>query len=325
MAILTADAFIAPILPELDEPLPLDDAPVTIAIGVTVLRPGDGQGIGWLRISGLPAGSALSAGVPDGDGWLLDAAALAPFLATTPDGYLAAEVVLVLTPPPGHLGTFDVAALAQITEPGQPASYVSAVTPAPAAGLAEGHAFAGGEGADRFRGLDGADTLAGLGGDDELTGLWGSDVLEGGSGDDRLDGGDDADLLAGGEGADEATGGHGDDTLDGGAGDDFLAGQDGNDRLTGGSGADRFVFQAVFEPGFGHDVVADFDPGEDRLEVAFDPAWTLADIRAATVQAGDDVLVAAGEGSTVTVLGADAEAVFRNLVGEAAYLSWTGP
>jgi Ca2+-binding RTX toxin-like protein len=63
------------------------------------------------------------------------------------------------------------------------------------------------------------------------------------------------DVLSGGAGNDRLFGGAGNDTLDGGSGDDILDGGKGNDLLFGGTGHDTFVFQA----GFGHDIVADFE------------------------------------------------------------------
>ena len=74
----------------------------------------------------------------------------------------------------------------------------------------------------------------------------GDDVLRGRAGDDRLFGGGGADRLSGGGGADRLLGAAGADRLDGGGGPD---------RLTGGADTDVFVFN----PGFGSDVLTDFD------------------------------------------------------------------
>lgn len=54
----------------------------------------------------------------------------------------------------------------------------------------------------------------------------------------------------------------GNDTLKGGAGADTLTGGAGNDSLTGGAGSDLFVFG----PGFGKDVVTDFDVAADHVD-----------------------------------------------------------
>jgi Ca2+-binding RTX toxin-like protein len=78
-----------------------------------------------------------------------------------------------------------------------------------------------------------------------------------GDGDDRYDGhvtGDD--LVLGGNGRDLLYGGGGSDTLDGGAGQ--------HDKLTGGDGADIFVMR----PGNGTDIIRDFAPGEDRIDLS---------------------------------------------------------
>ncbi len=53
------------------------------------------------------------------------------------------------------------------------------------------------------------------------------------------------------------------DRLDGGEGDDFIRGNGGDDYLIGGAGADTFSFVDAW----GRDVVEDFGPGEDRIEI----------------------------------------------------------
>ncbi len=87
--------------------------------------------------------------------------------------------------------------------------------------------------------------------------------------DDELIGSDTADELDGGAGADELSGGGGDDVLDGGSGDDVLDGGQGDDVLEGGRGADTFLL------GSGNDVVLDFRPGVDRLQLNSDAPYTL--------------------------------------------------
>lgn len=54
----------------------------------------------------------------------------------------------------------------------------------------------------------------------------------------------------------------GNDSLKGGAGMDRLTGGAGNDSLSGGAGSDRFVFA----PGFGRDVITDFDVIADQID-----------------------------------------------------------
>jgi len=67
--------------------------------------------------------------------------------------------------------------------------------------------------------------------------------------------------MLGGNGNDTLDGGNGNDRINGGSGDDFLTGGKGRDRLTGAAGADTFLFQA------GRDVIRDFNPVEDRLQL----------------------------------------------------------
>ncbi|MCM2563865.1 hypothetical protein M8756_17120 [Lutimaribacter sp. EGI FJ00015] len=74
----------------------------------------------------------------------------------------------------------------------------------------------------------------------------------------RLDGTGRDDLLSGGAGA---------ATLVGGAGNDTLADGQGHDRLTGGAGADVFLL----EPDDARDVITDFEPGRDRIDLTLYP------------------------------------------------------
>ena len=68
-------------------------------------------------------------------------------------------------------------------------------------------------------------------------------------------------------------------TLRGGAHADTLAGGGGNDRLFGGAGADRFVFRSTTDSAVGtpRDVISDFTPGQDRIDLsALDANLTLS-------------------------------------------------
>ena len=78
-----------------------------------------------------------------------------------------------------------------------------------------------------------------------------------------------------------------DDILVGGPQTDVLSGGSGNDLMIGGADADTFVFG----PGFGQDVVGDFTPGTDLLELS---SVIFADAAAALSAALDD-----GMGNTV--------------------------
>ncbi|RMB11894.1 DUF4347 domain-containing protein [Eilatimonas milleporae] len=144
----------------------------------------------------------------------------------------------------------------------------------------------GGDEDDVVRGQEGDDNIRGAGGDDEilagrrdngndtLSGGTGNDTLGGGVGDDSIDGGDDDDILFGREGRDTLLGGDGndiiftgdgDDTVNGGFGNDTLWGSDGDDLLIGGAGSDTFTFGVLA----GNDRVADFDLGDDALDLRY--------------------------------------------------------
>ena len=146
--------------------------------------------------------------------------------------------------------------------------------------------------------LNGNDILFGDAGNDVLSGGDGNDVLFGGAGDDVLQGGAGSDLLFGGEGNDILLGGDGNDILDGGAGDDILI---------GGAGSDVFLFNG----GGGNDVILDFNPGEDILQIQqgingldVNSADDLAD---RVTQVGGNVVVDLGNGDTVTLVNTSAE------------------
>ncbi len=73
------------------------------------------------------------------------------------------------------------------------------------------------------------------------------------------------DSLTGDNNSNIINGGLGNDMLNGGDGDDFLIGGLGNNTLTGGSGADTFQW---LKGNSGHDVVTDFTPGIDKLDLS---------------------------------------------------------
>ena len=137
---------------------------------------------------------------------------------------------------------------------------------------------------DRMRGGLGNDTIHGLAGDDNMNGYEGNDLVSGEAGNDFVKGGWGNDTLYGGEGDDTITGDWGDDelfgdngndVLKGGDGDDIISGGGGRDILFGGNGADVFI--ASSEPD-SEDIIEDFVAGEDRLDVSFWGAETLADL-----------------------------------------------
>jgi Ca2+-binding RTX toxin-like protein len=106
-------------------------------------------------------------------------------------------------------------------------------------------------------------------------------------------------VLAGGPGA---------DTLSGAAAADRLIGGAGNDRFFGGTGRDRFVVEA----GGGLDRIADFEDGQDRIDLAaLGLAWDelrFADLGGGTVRlaAGAERLLIADAAGTLTLADLDA-------------------
>ncbi|PWB33467.1 type I secretion target, partial [Pseudomonas sp. SDI] len=157
-----------------------------------------------------------------------------------------------------------------------------------------------GDGNDVLVGGSGNDSLYGGDGNDLLIGGLGNDLLDGGAGIDtasyasaatavtvnlnlagqqntggggldtlvsieNLIGSDYNDTLTGDNNANLLMGGKGNDTLVGGGGEDTLIGGLGDNTLTGGAGADTFLWQ---QGNNGHDVVTDFTPGTDRLDLS---------------------------------------------------------
>lgn len=186
-----------------------------------------------------------------------------------------------------------------------------------------GQIVSGHGGNDVVLGGEGSDTLVGGAGADTLVGGEGSDSLSGGTGNDRLYGGghvyddeDRADYYRHGDdhrgddghrddhhntvplpplplftttgGEDEEDGG-GSNTLNGGAGDD---------TLTGGGEHDRFVFDYAF----GHDVITDFHPHEDKIVVDGNMWPSFAEVQSHAVQVGTSVVLTSEFGGyTITL------------------------
>lgn len=59
----------------------------------------------------------------------------------------------------------------------------------------------------------------------------------------------------------------GNDVLTGNGSVDRLFGGLGNDRLTGGGGDDRFVFDTALNSTSNRDIILDFDPGDDVIQL----------------------------------------------------------
>ena len=161
----------------------------------------------------------------------------------------------------------------------------------------------GGAGDDRLWGNDGHDTVWAGSGNDSLWGGSGGDSLAAGEGWDVVFGGDGNDMLSLGAGNDRGNGGAGDDRLLGAAGDDALSGGtgrdalnggrgrdtlfggQGDDTLTGGSGADTFVFLGSH----GADVITDFAPGQDTIDIR---SGAASSAELSLRQDGTDVIIA---------------------------------
>lgn len=136
----------------------------------------------------------------------------------------------------------------------------------------------GGSGEDFIDGRNGNDHVKGYAGDDLLFGDRGNDYMEGHDGNDILDGGNGIDTLLGGAGEDILITGDGRiDVLDGGAGNDRLTGDEGEDRfsfskeggyVTRSTGDDNFPTGNIASPSMGHDIITDFEPGVDKINLS---------------------------------------------------------
>lgn len=161
----------------------------------------------------------------------------------------------------------------------------------------------GGGGNDLLMGGNGKDTVIGEAGADTLAGGDGKDLVQGGDGNDRLYGGSY-------RGDCERQNGHHDDHHDRhddhnynhhdddrGDAPDTLNGGAGDDTLTGGHGPDRFVF----DYGFGHDVVTDFDSHNDKIVVDHNMWASFDDLKAHAVQMADHSVVLTSDFGDFTI------------------------
>ena len=118
------------------------------------------------------------------------------------------------------------------------------------------------------------------------------------SADDTIYGRNGNDYIEGFAGNDTLAGNAGNDALAGGLGNDRLIGGAGNDVLAGGAGLDTFVFAA----GFGRDSIADFQAGQDMLEIDDAIFATVADLMAHTANDGfGNVIITANANDVITV------------------------
>ncbi len=90
-------------------------------------------------------------------------------------------------------------------------------------------------------------------------------------------------------------------TLEGGRGDDVLEGEGGDDTLIGGEGADEFLFGNEIHDVESHVTVADFEVGEDKLNLSHLEGFdTFDDVNANMSQQGNDTVITY-EDSTITL------------------------
>ena len=184
----------------------------------------------------------------------------------------------------------------------------------------------GGLGNDVILGHGGIDTINGDAGNDNLYGQSGNDVINGGSGSDRVLGMDNDDTLHGNDGDDFLYGGNNNDTLYGDAGADFLNGQYGNDVLYGGAGNDTIygyygtdtlsggagddflgggadLDSFVFNAGWGHDTIADFDwGGNERMDFSSLGLSGFADLTVTDDGSGNALIYVTGDNTNTVVL-----------------------
>ena len=106
---------------------------------------------------------------------------------------------------------------------------------------------------------------------------------------------------SGGDGSDLLSGGKGNDILFGEAGNDIIDGGKGDDILVGGDGSDIFVFDG----GGGNDVILDFTPGEDLLQISKHinglDVSSPEDLASRITQVGGNVVIDLGHGDTPDV------------------------
>ncbi|MEO1555361.1 MAG: M10 family metallopeptidase [Pseudomonadota bacterium] len=173
----------------------------------------------------------------------------------------------------------------------------------------------GGHQADNLYGRDGNDILRGGLGLDRLFGGADDDLAEGGEGNDGLFGDGGNDSLYGEAGDDNFFGGSGNDMLSGGADNDTLNGGSGFDTIDGGTGDDEMFgrFNAdtfVFADGHGNDTIGDFSALNDFEKIDLSGLSTLTGLGdldlgnsngGAATQAGSDVIIATGAGSSITL------------------------
>lgn len=140
----------------------------------------------------------------------------------------------------------------------------------------------GGPGNDGVTGTSGNDLIRTFLGNDTIDGGRGNDEILAGEGEDFVEGGAKNDFIRGGAGDDELYGNEGNDRIFADRGDDFVDGGRGSDFIRGGQGADTILG--------GVNSVLD----ENRLPISRSEA-----VDSINGEAGDDLIIAWGDGSTI--------------------------
>lgn len=176
-----------------------------------------------------------------------------------------------------------------------------------------GTLFEGTEDYDDIYGTAGDDTIRGFGCDDWLAGGAGNDLIEGGDGWDWIEGGAGNDTLSGGNDGDYLLGGAGNDAILGDAGHDNIEGELGDDTITGGTGSDQINFYADISDmtfnTWGHDVVTDFNPNEDTLNISI---WDGDETKLTITDTAEGALVSYDGLSSILLSGVQANDVSLN-------------
>jgi VCBS repeat-containing protein len=215
---------------------------ITANLGIAaVLQDTDGSETLTVNVSGMPAGSSLSAGHLNADGsWSLTSADLAGLRITTSTlADLTLHVTATSTEATGGSSsashdltiTFDRTSAPSIVEGGSGSDIIT--------GSSGDDTIYGGIMSKSKTSLPSVatekdnDTLHGGDGNDRMYGQKGNDILYGEGGDD---------YLSGGKGDDQLYGGTGRNTMNGNSGDDVIYAQGGDDTISGGSGFDTLDF-----------------------------------------------------------------------------------
>lgn len=100
----------------------------------------------------------------------------------------------------------------------------------------------------------------------------------------------------------EVHGNSGDNLMQGKGGDDRIIGFQGDDVLEGGGGNDHFVFR----PGYGKDIVTDFDVAQEYVALLEFGLDSFDDVQPHISQKGDDTWISLGSGDRIILRDVDA-------------------